>query len=335
MRDVSLNPIRPFAAAAAPDELVWLDDPAIASTLVTLHAGALRAVLAPAVGGALAAFYEVTPKGPLHWLRPATSAAFTERDPLRMASFPLFPYCNRIRDARFEFDGVTIDLAGNVRVLAVTDRSALHGNAWRHPWRIGARTESSVDLHFEHEPDARIPGDWPFRYRAQQRIALSGGALVITLSAQNLAERPMPFGMGHHPYYPRTASTRVQADVQAMWHADADVLPTHLGPHPAVDALHEGMSPDAFDLDNNFANWSREATIAWPDEQRRLTMTADAPFDHMVVYAPANDPQLCVEPVTNTTDCFNAAVPREQVGGCVLQAGEELAAKVTWTPQRG
>jgi aldose 1-epimerase len=140
--------------------------------------------------------------------------------------------------------------------------------------------------------------------------------------------------MGHHPYYPRTAQTRVYADVAAMWHADADVLPTHLGPHPAVTALREGMSPDAFDLDNNFANWSREATIAWPDEHRRLTMTADAPFDHMVIFAPANDAQLCVEPVTNTTDCFNAVGMREHVGGCVLQPGEEIAATLKWTPHK-
>ena len=46
-------------------------------------------------------------------------------------------------------------------------------------------------------------------------------------------------------------------------------------------------------------------------------MTADVPFDHMVVFAPANDAQLCVEPVTNTTDCFSAAGMQEPVGGCV------------------
>ncbi|MGF6815924.1 hypothetical protein OKW33_002730 [Paraburkholderia atlantica] len=40
--------------AAAP--LSWLDDPANAARLVTLSAGALRAVLAPDIGGALAAF---------------------------------------------------------------------------------------------------------------------------------------------------------------------------------------------------------------------------------------------------------------------------------------
>lgn len=326
MRDVSLTPIQPLAS-----ELTWLDDPAIAPTLVTLTADAMRLVIAPEVGGALAAYYQSTPEGPLHWLRPATQAAFDGRDPLRMASFPLFPYCNRIRDARFQFGGGMVDLNGNDARFA----HALHGNAWRHPWQVGTRSESAVELHFEHEPDVRLPGDWPFRYRARQRIELIGGALRITLFARNLDDRPMPFGMGHHPYYPRTAQTRIYADVQAMWHADADVLPTHLGPHPAVEALRRGMSPDAFALDNNFANWSREATIAWPDEHRQLTMTADAPFDHMVVFAPANDAQLCVEPVTNTTDCFNAVGMREHVGGCVLQPGEEIAATLNWTPRRG
>ncbi|WP_429551695.1 aldose 1-epimerase [Paraburkholderia sp. MM5477-R1] len=333
MRDVSLNPARPREAhdvTRSATRRSWLDDPVIAARLVTLSAGALRAVLAPDVGGALAAFYEVTPEGPLHWLRPALPEAFEARDPLRMASFPLFPYCNRIRDARFAFDGATIDLAGNDPRFA----HALHGNAWRNPWCVGARSESAVDLHFEHEPDASATGDWPFRYRARQRIELRGGALHITMSARNLAGRPMPFGMGHHPYYPRTASTRIHADVQAMWHADTDVLPTHLGPHPAVDALRAGMSPDAFDLDNNFSNWSRVATIAWPDERRNLTMRADAPFDHLVVFAPVNDPQLCVEPVTNTTDCFNAVGTQEHVGGCVLQPGEEIEAAFSWTPHR-
>lgn len=94
------------------------------------------------------------------------------------------------------------------------------------------------------------------------------------------------------------------------------------------------MSPDAFDLDNNFTNRSRVATIAWPDEHRSLTMRADAVFDHMVVFAPANDPQLCVEPVTNTTDCFNAVGTQKHVGGCVLQPGEELEAAVSRTPHR-
>jgi aldose 1-epimerase len=117
MRDVSLNPIRP-----ATTEAFQLDDPA----LIALASGTMRLLVAPHVGGSIAAYYEIAAAGPVHWLRPATEAALAERDPLRMASFPLLPYCNRIRDARFEFDGRTVDLAGDGNLFA----HALHGHAW-------------------------------------------------------------------------------------------------------------------------------------------------------------------------------------------------------------
>jgi aldose 1-epimerase len=317
-----------ISAAFATD--LNLEDPA----LVVLSSGETTVVVAPEVGGSIAAYYGVvherTSPRVLHWLRPATRDALAAADPLRMASFPLFPYCNRIRDARFEFDGRVIDLGGDGNGYA----HALHGHAWRRPWRVGARTASSVELHFEHVPASDVRGDWPFRYRATQRIELTGDALRVTLAAQSLSDRPMPFGMGHHPYYPRTASTLITAEVEQMWHADREVLPTHLGPHPAVDALRHGMKADAFDLDNNFSGWTRRATIAWPDEHRRLTMTADAPFDHLVVFAPANEAQLCVEPVTNTTDCFNAKRgARELAGFRVLRPGDAISGELCWTPQ--
>jgi aldose 1-epimerase len=66
-----------------------------------------------------------------------------------------------------------------------------------------------------------------------------------------------------------------------------------------------------------------------------VTLTAAAPFDYLVVFAPANDVQLCVEPVTNTTDCFNANDgARQRSGYRVLQPGETLSAELNWTPQR-
>ncbi|MEI5997236.1 aldose 1-epimerase [Paraburkholderia bengalensis] len=322
MREALSNP---FAADPATD--LRIDDP----SLVVLSSGATTLVVAPQVGGSIAAYGERTNTRVLHWLRPATRAALAAVNPLQMASFPLFPYCNRIRGARFAFEGRAIDLAGDGNRFA----HALHGHAWRTPWRVGARTATSVELHFEHVPDAKATGDWPFRYRASQRIELIGGALRVTLEAENLSAGPMPFGMGHHPYYPRTSNTVVTAQVEQMWHADDHVLPTHLGPHPAVDALARGMSADAFDLDNNFSGWARSATIAWPDEGREVTLTAESPFDHMVVFAPANEAQLCVEPVTNTTDCFNANEDsRERAGYRVLQPGETIRAALAWTPRR-
>lgn len=131
-----------------------------------------------------------------------------------------------------------------------------------------------------------------------------------------------------------SVSGSITAHVEQMWLVDQNVLPTRVGPHPAVDALRRGMNADEFDLDNNFSGWSRSATVAWRDERRQVTLTAEAPFDHLVIFAPANDVQLCVEPVTNTTDCFNAKDERERAGHRVLQPGEAISAVLKWTPRR-
>jgi aldose 1-epimerase len=301
--------------------------------LLTLRCGARRVSIAPEIGGAIAAFFDTTGSGDLHWLRPASEAALVARNPLGMASFPLLPYCNRIRDARFTFDGRAIDLSADGNAFA----HALHGHAWRRPWRVGESTESSIELHFSHEPSGAPAHHWPFRYEASQRIVLSADALTVTMSARNLSERPMPFGMGHHPYYPRTRSTRIRTQVGAMWHATPDLLPTRLGPHACIAQLAspQGMSADAFDLDNNFAGWARSATIAWPDEARAVTLSAEAPFDYMVLYAPAGEPSLlCVEPVTNTVDWINLDAPGHQKGGGVLAPRESVSASFAWLPSR-
>jgi len=308
------------------------DDPA----LIELRAGNRRASIAPHIGGAIAAFYDLTDQGErLHWLRPASPEALAARNPLGMASFPLLPYCNRLRDARFVFNGETVDLSRDGNAFD----HALHGHAWRRPWSVGGTTANAVELSLTHAPGDESAHHWPYRYEATQRIELTdAGELLVTLSIHNLADKPMPFGMGHHPYYPRTPLTRIHTGVRAMWHATPDLLPTFLGAHESAGMLasNEGMAADAFDLDNNFAGWSRSATIAWPDENRSVTLTADAMFAHMVLYAPAAHPDLlCVEPVSNTVDFLNLDVPQEDIGGGVLQPGERVQASFGWRPYSG
>nr|WP_092006532.1 aldose 1-epimerase [Paraburkholderia lycopersici] len=312
--------------------------------LVTLAHGDTRALVAPHVGGSIAAFYEAAGEAPsFHWLRPATRAAIDARDPLGMASFPLMPYCNRIRDGRFRFEGEMIDLPSGSGAL----RHALHGHAWRRPWTVEAQTADTLTLHFLHEPHdtqgsrgsgPRTGTGWPFRYEARQHLTLDARGLTVRLWARNLATWPMPFGLGHHPYYPRTAGTRIAARVRAMWEIDAEVLPVSLNAHPAVDALQDGLVVDDFDLDNNFSGWRREALIEWPHEGQRLALHASAPLDFFVLFSPRGLPYFCAEPVSNTTDWLNLrhaeTVRRIDVGGTVLAPGETLEAQLAWLPER-
>jgi aldose 1-epimerase len=319
--------------AASPPELfdaAALDD----GQLVALTHGASRALIAPHVGGSIAAFYDVDDTGAQHWLRAATRAALDARDPLGMASFPLMPYCNRIRDGRFRFEGEMIDVPSGTGAL----RHALHGHAWRRPWRVESQSGSDVTLHFVHDAPARGGDGWPFSYEARQHIALDQHGLSVRLWARNRGARPMPFGFGHHPYYPRPPGTRITARVRAMWEIDAEVLPVTLSAHPAVDALEDGLVVDDFDLDNNFSGWRRDALIEWPHAQRRLTLRASAPLDFFVLYSAAGLPWFCAEPVSNTTDWLNlqrdGVAGRFDVGGTVLAPGESIDARLAWLPGR-
>ncbi len=256
------------------------------AALIELRFEDRRVLLAPHVGGAIAVFYDLpddggSSHGALHWLRSVSAEALAAYNPLGMASFSVAAVLQLAARRAFCFREVDLSADGNAF------DHALHGHAWRRPWRVGSVSPTMVELHLDHEPGSEPAHHWPYRYEATQSFELDNSGLFVTMSIRNLADQPMPFGMGHHPYYPRTPATRIHTNVRAMWHATQDLLPTLLGAYP-IDALAspEGLPADAYDLDNNFAGWSRSATIDWPDERRSVTLYADAPFDHMVLYAP-------------------------------------------------
>ena len=62
------------------------------------------------------------------------------------------------------FDGALVDLSGDGNAFA----HALHGNAWRLPWRVGEVSESRACLHLLHEPSREAAHHWPFAYEATQ-----------------------------------------------------------------------------------------------------------------------------------------------------------------------
>ena len=72
---------------------------------------------------------------------------------------------------------------------------------------------------------------------------------------------------------------------------------------------------------------SGTATLDRPQERLRLTMIADGPVGHLIVYAPPDEPYLCLEPVSHMTDALNR--PQEADAGVIaLPAGERLSMTV-------
>ncbi|WP_028102856.1 aldose 1-epimerase [Pseudoduganella violaceinigra] len=292
--------------------------------LLPLQYGSLRAELAPGIGGSLARFYSEQGRGQrFHWLRPASEGALRARDARAMASFPLLPFCNRLRGGRAEYGGRKIALAPHPSTVP----HALHGVGWQLPWHseIGGAADARMTLRYE----GQARGGWPWPFEAVQDIRLDEQGMLLELSIRNLGDDPMPVGLGHHPYLPRRHGTRLQARLEGKWATDAACLPTALEQPPLLEQLAAGRKLQGLRLDHNFCGWQGVARIDWPAGERRraaaLTLRAAAPLDLLALYVPPNARWFCVEPVSNCTDWLNlAGYPPAATGGAVLAPGAAL-----------
>src|SRR5438270_4572237 len=144
-----------------------------------IASGSFSAEIVPAIGGSLVAFYSSSgePADRRDWLRPADTAALRGGSPLDMASFPLVPWCNRIRNGAFAWNGRRVEL-GPIRP---DSPHAIHGIGWQRPWAVAGRGDDWIELVFD-EPGH---GAWPYPFEARQRYALAADGLSIHLSLRN------------------------------------------------------------------------------------------------------------------------------------------------------
>jgi len=280
-------------------------------TLLALRTGRLAVDLAPAAGGSVARFTV----DEVDILRPMTEAAVASGQGNAAALYPLVPYSNRIRDGRLEFGGETFQLARNWPGSA----HPMHGDGWAHAWRPERCDGVSAEIVYEHEAAAE-QGGWPFRYRARQSYRLGDDRLSIRIALENLEDRSVPVGIGLHPFFVRDPDCVLTCHTQAVWRADAEVLPVERIPVPPEWDFGCGRRPDSVALDNCFDGWDGRATIAWPQRRRRLELEASAPFRHAVIYSPPGQRYFCIEPVSHANGRVGLAAlgPRATLSGEVV-----------------
>ena len=305
----------------------------VTDTLLELAAGELRAAITPEVGGSLASFRSHRGERSVDWLRPASEEGLAARNPLAMASFPLVPFCNRIRDGRATFEGREIRFPPNHP--AEDSPHPLHGIGWQLPWRIESASHDEVQLALRV---AASPA-WPWAFAATQHYRLTPQQLHIEIAVTNEDSVTMPAGIGHHPYFPHAPGTRITSPCAAMWKADDEVMPTGIDETDAVRKLREGVELRELDLDNNFTGWQRRTLIEWPASalgpERILVMEARPPLDYFVLYCPHAYEYFCAEPVSQCTDWLNltARYGQKLLGGARVEPGATLAARFTLTPR--
>lgn len=292
--------------------------------LVTLRDGGSELVVAPACGARLVAF-RVDGRDVL---RPASAAALASTAAYGFAAFPLMPYSGPIFGGGFRLRGEWHPLARNV----AAEPTATHGEAWIKPWRVEAACDRSLALSLDHAP---APGSFPFAWRGGLTLALEEGRLTVGLELANRDHRPMPAGLGLHPYFPKAPGTVLRFDCTGSWPPDAPEA-TARGCGPLEEGLdfRDGRDIGPLVLDRCFEGWDGVATLTAPDGFV-TRIDADAAFGKLQVYSAWDYPYVCVEPVTNANDGFNrAALDVPSHGVAVLEPGRNLAGRVTITAAR-
>jgi aldose 1-epimerase len=250
-----------------------------------------------------------------------------------MASFPLVPFCNRIRNGRASFEGREIRFPPNHP--GEDAPHPLHGIGWLRPWAVESADAAQAVLALSVDASEA----WPWRFSARQHFALHDRVLRVTMTATNEDSAPMPLGIGHHPYFPHHRGTRITSPAEAMWTGDAQVMPVALEQGGPVTALREGVQLSELDLDNNFVGWQHSTRIEWPADlhgpARALTMEAEAPLDYFVLYCPRGYDYFCAEPVSQCTDWLNLLprYGRGPLGGARLAPGESLTVCFALRPE--
>lgn len=287
------------------------------SDITTLRHHDYELELCPVGGGSITAFRYHG----LDVMRQATENYWIGYDPREAASFPLVPYSNRIADGRFSYDGRTYQLPLNMP----PEPHAIHGDGWQGRWTIDSANSSTVILTFE-------PEGAPIIYRSRQVFRLDDRGLTVTLEVTNTGPHALPFGFGHHPYFPRSEGLTLEAAVSGVWTLDDRKIPKDRISLPDAWNFNQSKGLAALELDHCFTGFSGSATMHWPENNLTLAIATDPVFSHLVVFVPPGKDFVCVEPVSNVTDGVHQLVAgRVDTGLRVLQPKETLKGSMSFS----
>jgi aldose 1-epimerase len=279
--------------------------PSETGPLVALEHGPYALTVAPGFGARMVSFRHAG----RDVLRPTPDAVLAAPSVYGFAGFPLMPYSGPMFGPGFTFAGIDYPLVRNVR----EEPTATHGEAWLAPFRILDKNKSTLELEMTHEPAV---GTFPFRFRGLVRYSLSDDGLAILLRLTSRDHRPLPAGLGIHPYFPKYPGTRLRFASVGVWPPDAPEA-VGLGCQPLIDGLDFGNGPDvsAMVIDRLYEGWDGRAELIAGDGFRTV-IEADGVLDRMQIYSAWDYPYVCVEPVSNANDGFNrmtAGVPSHGV----------------------
>ena len=232
----------------------------------------------------------------------------------------LAPWPNRLRGARYRFDGAEHRLA----VTEPGTGAAIHGLVHDLEWEPIAVAEHEVRLGV----DVPSGEGYPFPLRLEIGYRLGADGLTVTTEATNTGTSTAPFGLGFHPYLTlgtplRDLAARGEVHLSvpagAQQPVDDHLLPA--GDPVPVDGGTCDLRPPGRELgdtvlDTAFTGLALDkdgrAWVWLTGPEHRVGLWCDRSFEWLQLFSAdsldgdAHRAHLAVEPMTCPPDAFNS-----------------------------
>jgi aldose 1-epimerase len=259
---------------------------------IRLSLGNYEACISPAAGARLTRLLWHGPASPLECVTPwHHTGEFDPRQWPKAGAFPMLPFANRLRNARFNW------ASKEIKTTPQRDQPhGLHGIGHRRPWEVVQASGHALTLSLNHE---QADADWPWSFAAEMRYVLTPAGLQVSISLQNTSSVTVPAALGWHPFIPLAAPATATAD-------DAKVTASHLHdigldglsrafPHGGKGEIRSLKLSTLTSQTIAYEGWDGQLLIAADSKHSLRLGSSDASC--LVLHVPAGREYICAEPV--------------------------------------
>lgn len=222
----------------------------------------------------------------------------------------LFPFPNRLKHGTYHWDDVIYQFPINDGQTG----NALHGMGMMDPFRY-TQLETKADeavIECSYKNEGKHPA-YPFRFSIVVRFTLwADHRFELQMTFQNLHDKPVPVGIGWHPYFLLDGQGvdrwRLQLPPCEMIGINPQMIPT--GKRYEYDRFKQERVIQSEVLDNCFAltEPKERASLSLSNEKHKLEYWQEmgtGKFNYIQLFTPPHRKSLAIEPMTCNVDAFN------------------------------
>ncbi len=233
------------------------------------------------------------------------------------ASSILFPFANRIKDGKYEYNGETFQLECNEGNL----NNALHGLVYNKLFSVkeSAASDQSATVVLEYVSTEKIAG-FPYAFTVNVSYTLSDKGLSLSLGVTNNDDKTFPFTLGWHPYF-------LSGDLYNSSLSFESNKTISFDERMITKEVIEGVVAMPIEIKDNQLDDCyalSKSAVVFDTPSYKMTIDSSAEENFFQMYTPPVDNTIALEPVTGVSNSLN-----NQMGVQELSSGNSY--EITWT----